>query len=342
MSVHCSVFRAAHLIHEIKFFRSLGTPVDRELAIVRLPDAIEEAPEATVSGELQFRFRERCQKIEKIDLLPMELYQSWGIEGINPAFRAGLDGCRSLLDALNLFCETIHFESSLARCRVRVARDVCELFFCPPREFGPTTRLSASDWHRVTSVLQVVRRFTGPDWLPPEIDFVSFGDPGERIRSAFGGATVFTGRPYTAIRFPASLLAEPPLLSAAVSDEEPCVGDAPPWIADDEDDRLAGQLRAVMAGYLGGPKPDVALVAEMAGMSERSLQRALGRAGTSFSRLYDDCRFEAARTMLADPTSKVIDVALSVGFDDPAHFTRAFRRRAGVSPSAFKRNALAA
>ncbi len=48
-------------------------------------------------------------------------------------------------------------------------------------------------------------------------------------------------------------------------------------------------------------------------------------------------RFEAARKMLSDPDRKIRDVALLLGYSDAAHFTRAFQRWTGLTPSAFRR-----
>jgi AraC-like DNA-binding protein len=44
-------------------------------------------------------------------------------------------------------------------------------------------------------------------------------------------------------------------------------------------------------------------------------------------------RLDAARTRLLDGGTRVSEVAVEVGFESPAHFTREFKRRFGVSPS---------
>jgi AraC-like DNA-binding protein len=40
----------------------------------------------------------------------------------------------------------------------------------------------------------------------------------------------------------------------------------------------------------------------------------------------------------ADPSAKIIDVAMAAGYETPQHFSRAFRQLAGVSPSAYRRS----
>lgn len=46
-----------------------------------------------------------------------------------------------------------------------------------------------------------------------------------------------------------------------------------------------------------------------------------------------EIRLERARSLLLENGARVSDVALRVGFESPAHFTREFKRRYGISPS---------
>ena len=72
----------------------------------------------------------------------------------------------------------------------------------------------------------------------------------------------------------------------------------------------------------------------------RTLQRQLAEFGVSYSKLVEQTRFEAASRLLQDPGNKVIDVAYGVGYENPAHFARAFRRTASVSPREYRRRQL--
>jgi AraC-like DNA-binding protein len=47
-------------------------------------------------------------------------------------------------------------------------------------------------------------------------------------------------------------------------------------------------------------------------------------------------RFETAAHLLQDSQVKVIDAAYAAGYDDPSHFTRAFKQLAGVSPRRYR------
>lgn len=73
------------------------------------------------------------------------------------------------------------------------------------------------------------------------------------------------------------------------------------------------------------------------GMSPRGLQRRLSRLDTTFERMVDDWRHGRALELLGDPVNGTSDVATRLGYTDPSHFIRAFRRWQGVSPMAFSR-----
>ena len=77
------------------------------------------------------------------------------------------------------------------------------------------------------------------------------------------------------------------------------------------------------------------------GLAPRTLQRRLLGSGTSFEALVDEWRRKLARAQLADPTVTVGTISRSLGYRDPAHFVRAFRRWEGVAPLAYRRTTVA-
>jgi AraC-like DNA-binding protein len=96
-------------------------------------------------------------------------------------------------------------------------------------------------------------------------------------------------------------------------------------------------LRQVVSVLLAGGRLDVHLVADSLRTSTRTLQRRLHGAGLTYARVLQQVRFEVARQMLGDPAQKVQDIAHTLGYSDPAHFTRAFKRWTGLAPGAFRR-----
>ncbi|WP_439641917.1 AraC family transcriptional regulator ligand-binding domain-containing protein [Nevskia sp.] len=87
-------------------------------------------------------------------------------------------------------------------------------------------------------------------------------------------------------------------------------------------------LRAVAEGL-----PSLGELAAMLNISKRSLNRHLEREGTNFRELSNRVRHELACERLAAGTMSVTQVGYSLGFTDRSNFGRAFRSRAGYSPS---------
>ena len=82
-------------------------------------------------------------------------------------------------------------------------------------------------------------------------------------------------------------------------------------------------------------------VARAAGVSRSHLCRIFKRVtGLSLNRFLTRRRLQAAKVMLRDPGTAIQQVASTVGYHDPSHFNRVFRRWEGQSPSRYRRQAV--
>jgi len=82
---------------------------------------------------------------------------------------------------------------------------------------------------------------------------------------------------------------------------------------------------------------DLVRMAREIATSRRQLQRAFAEIGnTSFRAHLAQVRMRNAMTMLRDGATPVRDVAVSVGYRQPAQFAKAFRRHHGAPPSEFR------
>jgi AraC-like DNA-binding protein len=101
--------------------------------------------------------------------------------------------------------------------------------------------------------------------------------------------------------------------------------DAP---ADDLLERVRVQLAPGPQGYA-----DLERVAQRLFMSARTLKRKLQERGTTFRTLLDEARFRHAQHLLGCADLHIQQVAIALGYRDPACFTRAFRRWSGRTPT---------
>jgi AraC-like DNA-binding protein len=74
-------------------------------------------------------------------------------------------------------------------------------------------------------------------------------------------------------------------------------------------------------------------------LSARTLNRRLADEGTHFRELGLQSRHRRACRLLAESDLPIIRIALQLGYQDGANFTRAFRRSFGLSPIDFRKQA---
>ena len=101
-----------------------------------------------------------------------------------------------------------------------------------------------------------------------------------------------------------------------------------PWLGDARD-RLHADVAA---------RPSLAELAAGVGVHPVTLARAFRRAyGCTIGEYLRRLRIERAAEQLATGTQPLAEIALAAGFADQSHFSNVFRRRVGMSPSAYRR-----
>ena len=95
------------------------------------------------------------------------------------------------------------------------------------------------------------------------------------------------------------------------------------------------QIRRYIRANLADPRLSPARIADALHVSRRTLYAALSPDDDGVAAEIRGQRLERARAILLDPSQKrsVAEVAATVGLPNPAHFSRIFRSRYGLSPS---------
>ncbi|MFD5389744.1 helix-turn-helix transcriptional regulator, partial [Streptomyces sp. NPDC127074] len=113
----------------------------------------------------------------------------------------------------------------------------------------------------------------------------------------------------------------------------------------DPHDVRAGTRTAILqflAANLGDPSLSVTTVCRSFAISPRLLHRLFEEEDRTFADTVRSMRLERCARVLTDPreTATITEIAARHGYTDPASFSRAFRRRFGISPTEMREQRL--
>ena len=184
-------------------------------------------------------------------------------------------------------------------------------------------------WINNLILIEIVRQFAGNDWMPECMAFNAYYMPSDDVRAIWSRCKFTSAHREAWIEIPICYLSMPPINKKIFGKENKI--DVLNY-----SNSLIDALRLMLPSYLDGKVPTVFDIAEMANASTRSLQRALADSGLSYRGILNEIKFNKAMHLLTDSDTKIVDVALSLGYSDAAHFTRAFQKIAGVPPLRFR------
>ena len=100
---------------------------------------------------------------------------------------------------------------------------------------------------------------------------------------------------------------------------------------------MAGQVERTVLPLLHTGTVTIQDVARRLGLSSQTLYRALRAEGTTFEALLAALRHRFAQGYLAQDRASLSEIAYLLGYSDVSAFSRAFKRREGVAPGAWRR-----
>lgn len=100
---------------------------------------------------------------------------------------------------------------------------------------------------------------------------------------------------------------------------------------------MTDKVKGLLSRDVGREMLAAEQVAARLGVSVTTLRRHLQHEGTSFQRLKDGSRMEAAFHYLSCPDYITGDIAKQLGFDDSSAFFRAFKRWTGLTPGEYRK-----
>lgn len=190
----------------------------------------------------------------------------------------------------------------------------------------------ANDLVLAASML-IIRDILGDDWRP-ECTRFSYPEPAPSDRllyqQAFGDDVEFNAELNGFVIRAADLDApregaDPAMQRYAETLIELALGPAQP--------SFARTVQQALMYLLGSSQPALPTTAAALGLNPRTLQRHLRDEGVSFRDLVDQTRMQLAARLLANPATRIAEVADALGYSSTGAFSRWYRQAFGRAPT---------
>lgn len=323
--------RASGLTPFVSFLRSIGAPVERMIAAVRLPLRAFGEPETLLPLLNAWQLLDEAARQEDIATLGFDVGSRTPVESLG-AFGLLIRQSVTLRQALDTAEQLVSTLSS--GCRIRLEPQGHRVWIHHQILLPGAPGSLQATCYALTLIENLVRLAAGAAWHPSAVQLAIPPDPEVNALELFAGAALRFRQPTSAIAVPAALLSRP---LPALRQPREVRSDAIAWLQASAPARdLAGSVRQCLKVQLADGFPDIGLTAEAAGLSVRTLQRRLFAQGFEYSALLEQVRFERAVELLRGTDAKIVDIAHELGYQEAASFTRAFRRWTGLSPQEFR------
>lgn len=314
------------------FMDNIGISVTHLLDKYGIPQSLLWEPELLID---EMKFQRLAADVEKKERLPGFGYlvgKEMTLADLGE-FGEILQARPTLFDALRTFCQIASGETLMAKFCIVEHRDSVSFISQPTiPEFSPSVAIELYDFQLMMAVIRV---FLEPSWKPNLIELqmkqLPIGFEADSICD--GPVRLHSFR--TAIHIQRSDLGRWTFKKSKGNDQE---RDLPSEVlsrfsAPD----LPMQIRALLTQELHDPL-SIDEIAEVAGVTKRSVQRALAQQhGTSFREILAQLRFERAKEMLLKTDQSITEISHSLGYNNAANFSRAFQYWMGIYPREFRK-----
>lgn len=302
-----------------------GVPLAAGLRAARLPSRLLDDSTIYVPFKAACDWVYREQQTLGIANLTLRAAAQAGSGNLPAGIRAQLVRQPTLYRALHAWRDLIRRESSHVSINIEEDVDCCRLLFSST--FDQQLPGQAEwIWFAIVLHTSVVQLFLGKDWQPDEITIPVYGPDRSTGEALWTQSDFKRNSQITGISIPRALLGRAPI-STTTRNADPFP--EPP-------DDLISSLDTLIISYLGDGAPSLDLAAEFAGESKRTLQRRLAASQLTYAEIVQKIRFREARQYLLQPDIPIGEIARRLGYQHVPHFSRAFRRMAGISPSDYR------
>jgi AraC-like DNA-binding protein len=239
-----------------------------------------------------------------------------------------LENCTSLKNLLETFCKIASGQSSLVKFTLIDEGSHFDFCYTDVPLYNGDVQM---ELYRITSMIQLVHLASGEAWRPETIRLNMSETVIVEACPLIASSEIKFSQPDSAISIPDNLFHWP------LREKLPAERKTSSHIKADLNTEITSSIRQIINTYTMTRHVIIEDVARISDLSVRTLQRRLADNGLKFNDLLNQAKFMHAKEKLRDKRIPIREIADSLAYSDPAHFTRAFRRWAGLSPTGYRK-----
>ena len=320
----------------VDYMMSAGMPVEKYLEQAGLPLSLVDHSDGVILEKQLWQLLDIVSEQEDLQDFGLRVGNGIDIEQLLAGMMPRLMVQPTLLGLIQAFCLMVNEESSDAQFWLIPSDNSERHWFCRSGVPGIAVGERDAELYTLTLMIKMARLIAGPDWQPDCIRLKTLDNQALHHWGIFQGNEIKLGHDFTAIEVPSYMVNTQffgELTNVGITTAQ-TDNDTPRSLPNDH---FPEALKQVLSLYLNDENLDLNHAAQLLGVSARTLQRQLAKENTSYAQLIDIIRFNSALPLLKDDNVKLVDIAYDLGYSDPAHFSRAFKRWAGVSPREYRR-----
>ncbi|GLS89759.1 hypothetical protein GCM10007916_08260 [Psychromonas marina] len=247
-----------------------------------------------------------------------------------PAMLEKISEAKNLQQLLEEFIEIIKNEST--QVELSIEKNVDKTWLVRRKKWSDEPWYLYAELFSTAYLIELIRALTDKNWLPEELaiqssdvgaftQLILCDNPNIRL------IKVYRDRGGCAISIPQDLFNAP---------FKHHYGWIKPTREKDAPTDFVGSLIVALPPYLNEGKLAITKAASIIGMSVRTFQRRLDELGTNYTSVLEEVQLQEAKYYLQHSDITITTIGVQLGYSDLSHFSRAFKRLSGETPSHYR------
>ncbi len=241
------------------------------------------------------------------------------------SMRPLISNCKDLEDLLQTFCRVAPSEENTIMFSFEHGDTESWFGRTSPPLMKNDIQMELYD---MTCAIQLVQLAVGPDWVPEQIDLFMKENKIAGESRLVGKCRLNFSQNWAAFPIPNTVLKLP--VNLEIPDTQL------PGHRFDVNANFIDTIEHLIGNFILDKDCRINDISRVLEIHTRTLQRQLKRRGTNFNELLNLAKFKKAKEKLQNASLTIQDISYQLGYSDPAHFTHAFNRWAGMSPSDYR------